>query len=160
MRLTAFSWLLLAIGIPSSADAAEAAPLYQLASKYRSAVSDFERTLLEVRGIDRGDERLVDRLDDETARMRLAARNPRHMNKLFHQWRQVQQLHAQVQSTIFGNYTPHHELVKQWETVSYYYSMFAEEFFYQVENPRHGNYVRRFQSNSARRNAYLPVPSP
>jgi hypothetical protein len=160
MRLTALSLLLLGFGFPSSqANAAQTAPLFKLASQYRAAVNDFEKVLLKVRGIDRNDERLVDRLDDETARLRLAARNPRHLNKMYHKWRQVQQLHAQVQSTIFGKYTPNHELVEQWESVSYFYSLFAEEFFFEVENPRHGNTVRRFQSSSARRNAYSPPPT-
>jgi hypothetical protein len=161
IRLAAFSVLLVGFVFQSSlADAAETAPLFQLAGQYRTAVQDFERAVLRVRGIDRNDERLVDRLDDETARMRLAARNPRHLNRLFHEWQGVQKLHAQVQSRIFSKYTPHHELIRKWETVSYYYNLFAEEYFYSVENPRHGNSVRRFQSSSARRNSYLRPPTP
>ena len=156
VRLTAYSVLLVGFVFQSSlAGAAQTSPLFQLASQYRAAVGDFERAVLRVRGIDRNDERLVDRLDDETAKMRLAARNPRHLNRLFHEWQGVQKLHAQVETRIFGKYTPHHELIREWETVSYYYSLFAEEFFYNVENPRHGNSVRRFQSSSARRDSYL-----
>lgn len=136
--------------------------LYVLADRYRVAVRDFEQTLLDVRGVDRGDERLVDRLDDTSARMRLAARNPRHLNRLFHEWRDVQRLHATVESTVFGKYTPNHDLIQAWNVVAYQYVLFAEEYFYQIENPSHDGTVRRIPANSARRNSYLsePVISP
>ncbi len=133
--------------------------LYRLANQYCAAVSNFEKTVLRVRGIDRGDERLVDRLDDASVKMRLAARNPRHLNRLFHEWQEVKKLHAQVERTIFGKYTPNHDLIEGWNLVNYYYSAFAEEYFYQVENPNHDGSVRRTPQNSARRNSYLPTPT-
>lgn len=129
--------------------------LFVLSDRYRVAVDRFEETVRSVRGIDRGDERLVDRLDDASARMRLAAKNPRHLNRLLHRWRDVQKLHAEVEATIFGKYTPNHDLVQTWNLVSYHYILFAEEYFYQIENPGHDGSVRRIPESSARRNSYL-----
>lgn len=129
--------------------------LYLLASQYQSAVTAFEKTVLEVRGIDRGDERLVDRLDDASVKMRLAAKNPRHLNRLFHEWQDVQKLHLQVESRIFGKYTPNHDLTQTWNLVTYNYILFAEEYFYQIENPNHDGSVQRIPMNSARRSRYL-----
>ncbi len=143
----------------SVANAAQDSALFPLACQYRAAIVGFEDAVLRVRGIDRGDERLVDQLEDATAKMRLAARNPRHLNRLFHEWQDVKKLHAQVEMTIFGKYTPHHELVQRWNAARYHYALFADEFFYQVENPRHGNTVRKVQSSSARRASYLGSPT-
>jgi len=154
--LTACAVLLCSFVSQSSvARAAETTALFQLANQYRAAVQDFERAVLGVRGIDRNDEKLVDRFDDATVKLRLAARNPRHFNRLHYKWRDVQKLQAQVEATMFGKYTPHHELIGNWERVIYCYSLFAEEFFYHVENPNHTNAVRRIQSSSARRDSYL-----
>lgn len=146
------------IGIFVSASQAQATgskSLNVLAKQYRVAVHNFEKTVLSVRGVDRGDERLVDRLDDASARMRLASKNPRHLNRLFYEWRDVQKLHAEVERTIFGKYTPNHDLVQAWNLVAYNYVLFAEEYFYQIENPGHDGAVKRIPLNSARRNSYL-----
>ena len=142
----------------SNAEAEQKQPLYNLATRYESSVKLFERMVLQTRGIDRADERLVDRLDDATKRLRLGARNPRHLNRVFHEWQNVQKLHAQVEATIFGKYTPNHELVRSWDEARYSYALFAEEFFYHVENPGHGNTVRRISSTSARLDRYLGLP--
>ena len=142
----------------SNAEAEQNQPLFNLAARYEASVKLFEKMVLRTRGIDRADERLVDRLDDATKRLRLGARNPRHLNRVFHEWQDVQKLHAQVEAKIFGKYTPNHELVRSWDEARYSYSLFAEEFFYHIENPGHGNTVRRIPSNSARRNSYLRLP--
>ena len=139
----------------SRAAAAEESVLYPLAMRYEAAAKQFESLVNQVRGIDRNDERLVDRLSDAAVKLRLAARNPRHFNRVFYQWKDVQQLHAQVEARIFGKYTPNHELLNAWDAVVYYYSSFAEEFVYQVENPRHGNSVRKLDSPNALRDRYL-----
>jgi hypothetical protein len=143
----------------SDTQAASKRPLYVLACQYGAAVDQFEQTILSVRGIDRGDERLVDRLDDASGRMRFAARNPRHLNRLFHEWQDVKKLHAEVEARIFGKYTPNHDLVQAWNLVAYHYVLFAEEYFYQIENPGHDGAVRRISQSSARRNSYLPNPT-
>lgn len=139
----------------SPAHAEHRPPLYNLALRYESAVENFEKTVLQVRGIDRADERLVDRLDDDAARFRLAARNPRHLNKLFNEWDQIQKLHAQVEARIFGKYTPNHELIYGWDVVVYQYDLFAQELLYHVENQRHGNSVQRIASSNAWRDRYF-----
>ncbi len=141
--------------VASQAQTTGSKSLYVLANQYRVAVDHFEKTVLSVRGVDRGDERLVDRLDDASAKMRLASKNPRHLNRLFHEWRDVQKLHAEVERTIFGKYTPNHDLVQGWNIVAYNYVLFAEEYFYQIENPGHDGSVQRIPVNSARRNSYL-----
>lgn len=159
-RLAASTALLFALALPSSAAlAAERSVLSLLAIRYDAAVQQFEQLVRQVRGIDRNDERLVDRLSDATVKLRLAARNPRHFNRLFYEWKDVRSLHAQVEERIFGKYTPNHELICSWDAVNYYYSLFVEEFVYHVENPRHSNSVRRLQNSNARRDRYLGTPS-
>jgi len=156
---TACAAVALGLAVSNSEASAESIPpLYELAARYETSVKIFERIILQTRGIDRADDRLVDRLDDAAKRLRLGARIPRHLNRVFHEWQAVQKLHAQVEATIFGKYTPNHDLVRCWDEVRYSYSLFAEEFFYHVENPGHGNSVRRIQSSSARRESYLTPP--
>ena len=138
-----------------TAKADDGSPLFILARQYEAAVEQFERIVLSVPGIDRADEKLVDRLDDRVARFRLAAKNPRYLNRLFNEWREVQKLHAQVEQRIFGKYTPNHELIYGWEVVAYQQSLFAEEFLYHVENPRHGNSVRRIPASNTRRDQFF-----
>ena len=128
---------------------------YQLATKYRASVEQFERLLKDIGSIDRNDERFVDRLEDATRKMKLAARNPRHANRLFHEWQDVQRLHREVEERIFGKYTPNHDIDKAWYAVTYYHALFAEEFMYDLENPRHDGTVRRKPTTNARRNSYL-----
>ncbi|WP_218933784.1 hypothetical protein [Rubripirellula lacrimiformis] len=140
---------------PSSALADDNAPLYLLAQQYRNEVKAFERAVLHVRGIDRFDERLVDRWDDETGRLLVPAKNPRHFNRLFHQWKKVESLQAQTEARIFGKYTPHHELIGHWNRVLLAQDYFMEEFVLHVENPGHTNSVRRLDRPSARRDSYL-----
>lgn len=160
LRLSIFLFMTAVIFSEASvARAANDRPLYALACQYGAAIDQFEQAVLQVRGIDRGDERLIDRLDDASGRMRLAARNPRHLNRLFHEWQDVQKLHAEVEAKIFGKYTPNHDLVQTWNLVAYQYVLFAEEYFYQIENPGHDGAVRRIPSVSARRSSYLPNPT-
>lgn len=140
---------------PVSATAAQDAALFELASRYEAEVAVFEQIVLGVRGIDRSDERLVDRLHDEARKLRLAARNPRHFNRLFYQWRDIQKLHLQTETNLFGKYTPHHDLLGQWERIIFSYALFTEEIFLHVENPQHSNSVRRIDSDSARRQSYF-----
>lgn len=151
-------WFLMsvfAVGTIGPAQAADDGALYRLACLYDREVGAFEKTVLGVRGIDRNDERLVDRLDDEAARLRLAAKNPRHFNRLVYQWREVQELQAQSADAIFGRYTPNQGLINQWERVLFVQSLFEEELILRVENPRNANSVRRLDQPSARRQAYL-----
>lgn len=139
----------------------DAGSLYALASQYEREIEAFEKIILRVRGIDRSDERLVDQLDDESGRLRQAARNPRHFNRMFRQWREVQALRQKTGSSIFNKYTPQGDLIRQWERVLYAEDLFAEKFVLKVENPGHRNSVRRLGRPSVRRDAYLlPLAQP
>lgn len=130
-------------------------PLYQLACRYEAEVDAMEKIVKCTRGVDRADERLLDRLDDEIGRLRLAAKNPRHFNRLANQWTRVAKLARQTESTLFGKYTPNHDWLGQWDRVMLAESLFVEEFVLEVENPDHVNSVRRVDRPSARRESYL-----
>lgn len=129
--------------------------LYQLACRYEAEVEAMEKIVRYTRGVDRADERLIDRLDDEIGRLRLAAKNPRHFNRLANQWTRVQKLARETESTLFGKYTPNHAWLGQWDRVMLAEAIFVEEFVLEVENPDHVNSVRRLDRPSARRESYL-----
>ena len=157
------SWAaLLVVGLSQmpAAEADRARPLFELACQYEASVEQFERIVLKLRGIDRADEQLVDRLDDRTARFRLAAKNPRHINRLLQEWRQVQELHSLVERAIFGKYTPTRELIYGWDVVRYQQALFADELFLEFENPNRGNSVRRVSASNSRRDQYLRTLAP
>ena len=139
----------------SAAHAKQAPTLFQLAGQYESAVEQFEKVVLRVRGIDRSDEKWVDRLDDESARLRLAARNPRHLSKFLNEWRQLKQLHAKVEERIFGKYTPHHDLIQCWSIVVYQRDLLEIELVYRLENQQHRNGVEPIRTKNAWRDRYL-----
>ncbi|KAA1260821.1 hypothetical protein LF1_33630 [Rubripirellula obstinata] len=156
----AASFVLVTVLIHASAAYAEnRPPLYQLAGQYESAVERFEKVVLRVRGIDRTDEKWVDRLDDESARLRRAARNPRHFSKFLNEWAELKKLHSNVEARIFGKYTPNHDLVHCWSVVVYQRDLLETELFFHVENQRHGNSVRPIRVNNARRDRYLKAMS-
>jgi hypothetical protein len=155
-KWTSFAVLISILAVPQPAvRGQDRTPLYQLACQYQTAVNEFAGIVRQVRGIDRVDEVWVDRLSERVARFRSAAANPRHLNRLFNEWREVQTLHTSVEQRIFGKYTPNHELVLGWDTVTYAYSMFAEEFFYHVENPQHSGSVRKVPASNAWRDRYF-----
>ncbi len=138
---------------------AEETPLYRLAKQYEAEVKAFERSVLAVRGVFRVDGQLVDRFALESGRLALAAKNPRHFDRTFHQWRKVQDLSRQTESTFFGKYTPTHDWLGNWDRVLYAEALFAEEFALQVENPSHETSVRRLDVPSTRRDHYLAPPT-
>ncbi|TWU50831.1 hypothetical protein Poly51_41240 [Rubripirellula tenax] len=147
--------LAICFAAPVLARAGDTTPLCRLAAQYHAEVKAFEATVLHIRGIDRFDERLVDRWDDETARLLLAARNPRHFNRLNYQWKKVAALQSETEAKIFGKYTPHHDLIGQFDRVLYAQRLFVEEFILHVENPTHDDSVRRLDRPSSRRDSYL-----
>lgn len=154
--LTIFTGLIggLLLSTPATAGSPKP-PLYELAKRYESSVENFEKLVLAVRGIDHADEKVVDRLDDAAADVRLAAKNPRHQNRLFHRWQTAKKWHAEVEQRIFGKYTPNHDLMVSWQIVRYHYDLFAEEYFYHVENPQHDRSVRRIPTSNKLRDRYL-----
>ncbi len=149
--------LILVIGSawPAGSEAADVPPLARLSAQYYAEALAFKNVVHQVRGIDRFDERLVDRWSDETARLVTAAKNPRHFNRLFHQWKLVLKLQEQSELKIFGKYTPHHDLIGQFDRVLFAEQRFIEEFILHVENPTHVNSVRRLERPSTRRSNYL-----
>lgn len=141
----------------SSAQRTDSRGIYAAASQYRDRVLFFEQLVRNVRGVQRIDERLVDRFEEATKRLRLAARNPRHPNRLRKEWSEIQPLQFQVESTIFGKYTLNHDLVRAWQNVLYAHSLFLDEYTFQLDNPRHGNRVsRRISTSNPGR--FIPPP--
>lgn len=134
--------------------------LSQLAQRYEAEVAAMQKIVKRTRGVDRSDERLIERFDDEVGRLRLAARNPRHFNRLANQWNRVETLSGQIESTLFSKYTPNRDWLGQWDRVIVAELMFVDAFVLEVENPDHVNSVRRLDRPSARRASYLEPRSP
>lgn len=111
-RFIALVALVLAVLSDSASQAAET-PLYQLACRYEAEVEAMEKIVKCTRGVDRADQRLLVRLDEEIGRLRLAAKNPRHFNRLVNQWTRVGKLSRQTESTLFEKYTPNHAWLGQ-----------------------------------------------
>jgi hypothetical protein len=152
-----FGFALLGTGPSRSFAATSNQAIYSAANDYRAAVVLFERVVKSVRGIQRTDERLVDKFEEETKRLSLAARNPRHSNRLRDEWKTIQTLQLQVESTIFNRYTYNHQLVRAWDDVLYAQSLFYEEYLFTLDNPRHGNSVQRRIIRS-RPERFVPPP--
>ena len=152
-----FGCVLLGSGPSQSYAATNNQAIYSAANDYRAAVVLFERVVKSVRGIQRTDERLVDKFEEATERLALAARNPRHSNRLRNEWRTIQPLQFQVASRIFNKYTYNHQLVRAWDEVLYAQSLFYEEYLFTLDNPRHGNSVQRRVIRS-RPERYVPPP--
>lgn len=142
---------------PSTSVATDRNPLYSVANNYRNAVVNFERVVVRTRGIQRIDEKAVDRFEEATKQLRLAARNPSHANRLRYQWRDVRTLQYQIEAIIFGKYTLNRDLAVAWQDVLIAEVIFNDEYVHQVENPRHGNSVQ-LRANSARVNRLLSPP--
>jgi hypothetical protein len=137
--------------------AADRALFNERASRYREAVKDFDNIVDKVRGIDRADKSLVDRLVRATKDLELAAKNPRHQNRMFAEWRAVQKLHVEVEQTLFGTYTPHRGMQAAWERAIYRYIDFESEIFFHVENPSRGNSVQKIENSNALRSQFRSI---
>ncbi|MCG8648940.1 MAG: hypothetical protein MI861_03860 [Pirellulales bacterium] len=131
--------------------------LFIAACRYREAVVNFEQLVIRVRGIERIDERLVDKFEEATRRLRLATKNPRHSSRLRNEWRKIQPLQDQVEARIFGKYTYNHILIEAWELVLFHQILFEQEYLFQLDNSRHGSRVQRRISTSSP-NRFLPPP--
>jgi len=129
--------------------------LLNLATQYDASIDSFERVIKRVRGIDRADLSLVNRLDNAAARLKKASKNPRYLNQLYSRLRDVMKLHAEVEQRVFGKYTIHHDLLYCWRVANYHHALFVDEYVLVVENPDHVRNVRRLQSSSQRRENYL-----
>mgnify|MGYP001827411352 CR=1 FL=1 len=127
----AFSVMAFAIVPMSSARASHGTPLYEAACQYREAVREFERGVLRAHCFGRYDERLVDRLEDTTSRLRSAARHPERVERLLYEWNEIQSLHPRVAETIFDpqRYPHHTQLAGCWARVQCTFDRFAHELY-------------------------------
>lgn len=112
-----------------SARADSRSPIYCAADAYREAVREFERLVLRIRYIERVDERLVDDLEDSTARLRSAARDYRRLDRLSQRFAETDRLHCRVESVFFTRpvYPPNRELDLCWRDVSRAYVVLVNE---------------------------------
>ena len=117
--------------------------LYASAKKFRDAVVKFEKTVVSVRGIERVDERTVDRFEESTRRVMVAARNPRQISRLGSEYRKMVPLQAKAEQAIFEKYTSNRRLLYDWEMVLWCQRLFEQEFAFHIENPRNCSRVQR-----------------
>ena len=93
-----------AVAIPAqraSAQRADISGMYAAANNYRNAVVLFEKVAKNVRGIERTDERLIDKLEEATRGLRAASRNTRATSRLRREWSEIQTLQYRVEVAIF-----------------------------------------------------------
>lgn len=145
MRLitTAYAAMLATISflVTTPASAGHNSPLYEAATDYRAAVRHFERAVLRAPCFDRQHERIVDRLEDATSRLRSAARRPDYLYQLQITWNEIQSLQHLVAKTIFGHpFCPvGGELVVRWDRVVQAGAVFAGQLaLMHCDVPRYG----------------------
>jgi hypothetical protein len=126
---SATSVLIFAISLASDATAGHETPLYTAACQYRDAVREFERGVFRAHCFGRYDERLVDRLEDATGRLRSATRHPDDLDRLFYEWGEVECLQPRVQAAIFNitRYPHDPQLAECWSRVLCSYERLAHE---------------------------------
>ncbi|NND97783.1 MAG: hypothetical protein HKN47_10695 [Pirellulaceae bacterium] len=134
--------------------------LHAAATEFRNAVLIFERDVVRVRGVLRNDERIVDKFEEATKRVAIAAKNPRLMKRLTTEYRKMLPLQAQAERAIFGKYTPHHGLIQSWDAVLYFQSVFEQEFAFHSEYPLHGNRVQLRAPSQRPTTTSVTVPPP
>jgi hypothetical protein len=127
--LAAMTVVTAAVLFTETADAGHDPPVYCAAERYREAVREFERHVLDVRYIARCDERLVDDLEDSTARLRSAARHCDRPDRLFERFCETERLHRRVEWVFFssGKYARNIELERCWRHVHHSYGTLVEE---------------------------------
>ncbi|MGB0595298.1 MAG: hypothetical protein ACPGLY_01195 [Rubripirellula sp.] len=138
----------------------ETNPLSSLAIRYEKSVKSFQTITKRVRGIDRADQTLVNRLDDAAERLTKAAKNPRHLNQLYYRLRDVLKLHNEVEARFLAKYTLHHDLINCWQSMNLQLVLFFHEYIIEVDNPSHTRNVQRIRSSNSRREKYLKFDSP
>jgi len=103
-RSTAWVLTALLVGMvaPAQAEGGDTR-LYRVADRYRDAVQEFERLVRRNDHLGRRHERVADALEDATARLRSATRNPRRIDRLTETWREVAELHQRTEAIVFAN---------------------------------------------------------
>ncbi|MDG2221603.1 MAG: hypothetical protein P8L85_09495 [Rubripirellula sp.] len=146
--------------IAADAVTKETNPLSPLAIRYEKSVKSFQTIAKRVRGIDRADQTLVNRLNDAAERLTKAAKNPRYLNQLYYRLRDVLKLHNEVEARFLAKYTLHHDLLNCWQSMNLQLVLFFDEYIIEVDNPRHTRNVQRVRSSNSRREKYLKFESP
>jgi hypothetical protein len=108
-----------ALSVPT----AQASPLRDAASEYKSAVKKFEIEIYE-RDYDRHSKRIVQDLEEAAIRMRSASSDTRRPDRLDRAWREILQLHPRVEAAFFGAsrtcvLQPDFGLVQSWQRVNF-----------------------------------------
>ncbi len=98
---TAFVFLT-AFGVAPAVRADFDHPLYLAADHYRDTVREFERLSDRVRYLDSYTERAVDRLYGASNLLRVAARNPRDVDRLLDRYYDVVGLQDRIEATLFA----------------------------------------------------------
>ena len=155
LALSSIASVFLAVSFPEPILANNS--LYTQACRYHDAIVAFEDVVKKTRGLQRGDERLVDRLEEEVKRLRTAAKNPRNQNQLRYRYRDIQPMQKKVEDTIFfGRYTLTYDLVVAWEQVIYRQVMFERELAFRVNMGSSNRVQRRINSSQPNRQLLQP----
>ena len=108
-----------ALSVPT----AQASPLRDAASEYKSAVKKFEIEIYE-RDYDRHSKRVVQDLEEAAIRMRSASSDTHRLDRLDRAWQEILQLHPRVEAAFFGStrtcvVEPDFGLVQTWQRVNF-----------------------------------------
>ena len=117
--------------------------IHAASASFRASVVEFEKLVKSVRGIERREERIVDRFEESTKRVQLYARNPRQTQRLKTEYETMLGLQSQAEIAIFEVYTPNRDLLYAWQHVLWCQALMEQEFAFHFEDPRRGNRVRR-----------------
>ena len=128
------------------------------AQRFRQAVMDFEKVVRSVRGIERADERIVDKFEEQNRRVFNAAQNPRLATRLRTEYDKMLVLQNQAERAIFGQYTPNQKLVAAWQYLQWCQYYFEQQYAFFVANPR-GCRVERIRGPLASRQPTPPLPT-
>ncbi len=129
--------------------------LLPTATRYEAAVDSFETAVKRVRGFDRADLSLINRLDIASGRLTQAAKKPRSINQLYYRLRDVLKLQAEVEQKILGEYTLNRDIYNCWRQMDLKLLTFVDEYIVEVENPTGNGTTQRLSNTNTRRNRYL-----
>ncbi len=118
-------------------------PIYRASRDYREAVRAFEQVVLRTPRIRSSVERLVDDLEDASARLKLATADPGRFDRLQMRFVATDKLHTRVEMMFFGDplfpAAPHLEAA--WFPVSQTYAVLVNElqYLHQLRSAKRGN---------------------